>query len=467
MRYETDDGTPPSASRVDDTGIGIPRERQADIFESFTQVDARIAASTAAPGSASRSAAQLTELLDGEIAVESEEGQGSTFWLDLVLEKQRGARTVRRLPDSLQGLRVLVLERSASGRAMLKEQLAGWGCRVETCGDAAEAIRCLTTADGTDPVRLMLVDAREAWSMGDALRGDAALARIPLILLAFATRPSVDATRDARVAAVLHKPVRRGALFEAVLEAVGAVARVAEAKPARPHVDAPPALHVLVAEDNAINQRVAVRMLERAGCHADTVTNGMDALAAVAHTDYDLVLMDVQMPEMDGLEAAAEIRRFEVGTSRRIPIVALTAHAFAEDRARCIAAGMDDYIEKPIVAGRLVAVLERWGRPRLAQRVAPRVLDEFLSSAAAVLSRIGASLSSGDRDALARESQGLKSGCLAVGASAIHAACEEIESLGARGELTGAREALTRAHEELDRLRSKVAGRAPDAGARV
>jgi CheY-like chemotaxis protein/HPt (histidine-containing phosphotransfer) domain-containing protein len=221
---------------------------------------------------------------------------------------------------------------------------------------------------------------------------------------------------------------------------------------------------VLVAEDNVVNQRVAVGMLKRAGCRADTVANGRDALAAVAHTDYDLVLMDVQMPGMDGPEAAAEIRRFEVGSGRRVPIVALTAHAFAEDRARCLAAGMDDCLEKPLVGDRLAAVLERWGRPHFAQRLSPRALDEFLSAAPALLSRIRASLASGDRDALARESEGLKGSCLAVGASVLHAACEEIESLGARGELTGAREALTRAHDELDRLRAKVGTRAQAAG---
>jgi CheY-like chemotaxis protein len=208
-------------------------------------------------------------------------------------------------------------------------------------------------------------------------------------------------------------------------------------------------------------------MLERAGCHADTVSNGMDALTAVAYTEYDLVLMDVQMPEMDGLEAAAEIRRFEVGSGRRLPIVALTAHAFPEDRARCLAAGMDDYLEKPIVAGRLAGVLERWARRRAPEPMSPRVLDEFLSAAPAALSRIGALLASGDRDAVARESQGLKGSCLRVGASAMHAACEEIELLGARGELTRARDALGRAHHELERLRASLGERTTAEAARA
>jgi CheY-like chemotaxis protein len=177
--------------------------------------------------------------------------------------------------------------------------------------------------------------------------------------------------------------------------------------------------------------------------------------------------MDVQMPEMDGLEAAAEIRRFEVGTGRRLPIVALTAHAFPEDRARCIAAGMDDYLEKPIVAGRLAGVLERWARRPTPQPIPPRVLDEFLSAAPAALSRIGALLASGDRDAVARETQGLKGSCLEVGANAMHAACAEIENLGARGELTKARAALGRAQQELDRLRTGLADRPTAQAARA
>jgi signal transduction histidine kinase/CheY-like chemotaxis protein len=462
-RYETATHAAIRVS-VSDTGIGIPADRQKEIFESFTQIDGSMSRQYSGTGLGLAICRQLTTLLGGEIGVESEVGRGSTFWIDLVLEKQQRARSVRRLPPELHGVRVLVLERSATGRAMLKEHLEGWGCRAETCAEAAEAIAHLR-ASGGEPFRLVLVDARDAWTMGDVFGSDAQLVGIPIVLLALGTRPSPDATRAARVAGVLQKPVRRAVLFTTVLEALGATAAQAEATqvevaPAASPVPAVPAVRrVLVAEDNPINQRVAVRMLERAGCHADTVANGMDALTAVAHTEYDLVLMDVQMPEMDGLEAAAEIRRFEVGTGRRLPIVALTAHAFPEDRARCIAAGMDDYLEKPIVAGRLAGVLERWARPRTPQPIPPRVLDEFLSVAPAALSRIGALLASGDRDAVARETQGLKGGCLEVGANAMHAACEEIESLGARGELTKARAALGRAQQELDRLRTGLGER--------
>ena len=468
LRYETSTHAAVRLS-VSDTGIGIPADRQREIFESFTQLDGSMSRQYSGTGLGLAICRQLTTLLEGEIGVESEVGRGSTFWIDLVLEKQGQAGSARRLPPELQGLRVLGLERSAAGRATLKEHLDAWGCRTEACADAAEAIGRLGAA-GAEPFRLLLLDARDAWTMGEALASETQLSGIPVVLLALGARPSPEATRAARVVAVLQKPVRRGPFFTAVREALGAasqaemrpqVARVVAPMPAEPTV-----LRILVAEDNAINQRVAVRMLERAGCRVDTVANGMDALTAVAHTEYDLVLMDVQMPDMDGLEAAAEIRRIEAGGGQRVPIVALTAHAFPEDRARCLAAGMDDYLEKPIVAARLAGMLERWARRHVSEP-SPRLLDEFLSAAPAALSRIGTLLRNGDGDALARESQGLKGSCLRVGASAMHAACEEIESLCARGELTSARDALGRARHELDRLRADLAERRTAAAARA
>jgi signal transduction histidine kinase/DNA-binding response OmpR family regulator len=360
--------TPTHASirlAVRDTGIGIPRERQAAIFESFTQADGSTTRRYGGTGLGLTICRQLVELMEGRITVDSEPGQGSTFAIDLTLEKQV-APTARVIPKTLRGLRVLTVDDNETNRRILREQLDSWGCRVAEARGGREALALLEQGLGGEPIQLVLLDMQMPDLDGEEtarrIRADPRLASVPLVLLSSIAglRGGATAARAMGFAAVLTKPVRQSTLLTRLLEVLG---QNAAAEPTAPKAapSAPvAALHVLVAEDNAVNQRVLLHMLNGFGHKAHAVANGHEAVAAAAETAYDLILMDVQMPGMDGLEATAEIRRQEVGLGRYVPIIALTAHAMAQHRDRCLAAGMDDYIAKPVGRAQLAEKLAEW-----------------------------------------------------------------------------------------------------------
>ncbi|HLK91366.1 MAG TPA: ATP-binding protein [Polyangia bacterium] len=343
---------------VHDTGIGVPRDRQAAIFESFTQADGSTTRRYGGTGLGLTICRQLVALMGGTIGVESEPGRGSTFWVELELPKQTEAPPPPIPPAGLQGLRLLVVGEDATSRGILREQLCAWGGRAEEADGPDHAAAMLRAAARGDPYGLVVVDGTEA---AERIRATAPLGAVPLFLLApVGARNAADA-RAQGFAAVLAKPVRQGSLLDALGAALGEeAAPTAPAIAAAAGTGAAEPWRVLVAEDNAVNQRVALLMLERLGCRADAVANGRDAVEALGRAPYDLVLMDVQMPEMDGFEATAAVRAGEAGGGRRLPIVAITAHAMEGDRERCLRAGMDDYLAKPITQQALADVLARW-----------------------------------------------------------------------------------------------------------
>jgi PAS domain S-box-containing protein len=474
---------------VSDTGIGIPSHRQGDIFDSFTQVDSSSTRRYGGTGIGLAICRQLTELMEGEIGVESEVGKGSTFRVDLALEKQPHLPAAPGPPSRARGLRVLVAEPNPRARAPVADQLRAWGCRVEEVGD--DQIERVRQAAAAEPFALALVStdlgSTEVAAVVDAVRRPDA--ETPVVLLSHSARPPAAELQAQGLSAALAKPAHRTALLDVLHDVLGG-SRGPMACGRGPMGDEArrPNLHlrVLVAEDNGINRKVAIRLLERWGCRADGVANGREAIEAVERVRYDLALMDVQMPEMDGLEATAEIRRREANGKTHLPIVALTAHAFAEDRVRCLDAGMDDFVAKPLEPVGLYEAIIRWTRghsapdhsgnddpPRQSETVfrADRlrarcggdlqlereVLDEFLETAPRALARIGEHLAVGNGASALAESHRLKGACRTVEAPTLGAACEEIELLGARGELEAARQALTRAQEELARLQPLVA----------
>ncbi|MCC7368437.1 MAG: GAF domain-containing protein, partial [Chloroflexi bacterium] len=364
---------------VRDTGVGIAPEARPRLFQAFSQADSSTTRRYGGTGLGLAISKRLVQMMDGEIGFDSTPGQGSTFWFTVRLPRAVGS-AIRRFPDILHGLRALLVVENPTHRLALQRQLTSWGVLVEEISTVslARERQHEAVAAGT-PFDVALLD--------EILTGDgsgrtsprldeimAALeADTPCIVLTtrgtVATAPSVERLRTI----TLSRPVRQRQLFAAVARAVGR-ARVAEPRPmpvraGQPRAEAieasppPPAATILVAEDNAVNQEVARRLLARLGCTADVVQTGADAVTASAEREYAAILMDCQMPGLDGYEATAAIREREAAAgrlARHTPIIALTASAMPGDRERCLAAGMNDYISKPMTIERLADVLRRW-----------------------------------------------------------------------------------------------------------
>ncbi len=386
---------------VRDTGIGIPEDKIDLLFDKFSQVDASITRKFGGTGLGLAISRQLVEMMDGEVGVNSMPGEGSEFWFTArftVQEATDGA--LPQAVESLTGLRVLVVDDNATNREILMKQFTAWGMRPQAVEGGEEALRAAGEAhDRADPYDLAIVDFQmpgmDGGSLGRLLKADPRFRTIPLVMLTSLGRPG-DARlfADLGFAAYLNKPVRQSEMYDTLALVM---ADTGERSPSKPIITRHLAREnqrrqaacprftgrVLVAEDNPVNQQVALGMLKKFGLHADTVSNGLEALHALQSLSYDLVLMDVMMPEMDGLEATKRIRIQESGVrsqgakgrgqisappvsgliphpSRRTPIIAMTAGAMPEDREQCFEAGMDDFVAKPVNPDDLARVLERW-----------------------------------------------------------------------------------------------------------
>jgi len=357
---------------VEDTGIGIPSEAQARLFTPFSQVDDSTTRQFGGTGLGLAISKQLVELMGGRIGVSSREREGSTFWFTLPLQKRPAQVLPPPLDRSLlRGLRVLALDDNATNRQLLEQQLGAHGLRVDSVATGEDALHRLRAAhaDGA-PYALVLSDllmpGMDGLDFARRVKSDPALAACPLILLtSTAQRGQADTAQQAGFAAYLTKPLRASQLLacvQAVL-ATGAVVRSRHAPIVTRHrlaeAEERARTRVLLAEDNPVNQKVAVLMLKKMGCRVDVVANGRAAVEALARLPYELVLMDCQMPELDGFQATVEIRR-QTGPGRSIPIIAMTANAMEGDRERCLDAGMDDYIAKPVRQEQLEATIRKW-----------------------------------------------------------------------------------------------------------
>ncbi len=387
---------------VRDTGIGIPAEKQSQLFEKFTQVDASTTRKYGGTGLGLAISKQLAELMGGKIGVRSEAGVGSEFWFTARLEVQKAAIAVPATRQvDLRGARVLVVDDNATNREILRIQLGAWGLRPTEATDGPSALaELIRGSESTDPYRLAILDMQmpemDGATLGLAIRGDARLQALPLILM-----PSLvghgDAARVAGVgfAACLTKPVRQGELFATLSTVLGGGAtRPTEKAP--PRRTAIPKLsrqgRILLADDSATNQLVAVAMLKKLGLSADAVANGEEAVEMLAGVPYDLVLMDVQMPVMDGLTATRRIRDpLSAVLNHDVPVIAMTAHAMAREHAECRAAGMNDIVTKPVDPRALAAVLEKWlpEQPADVRDAAPGAVVASHETAAKVYDRAG------------------------------------------------------------------------------
>jgi signal transduction histidine kinase/DNA-binding response OmpR family regulator len=359
---------------VTDTGIGIAQDRIDRLFKPFSQADASTTRQYGGTGLGLVISKQLAEMMGGQIGVETQEGKGSTFWFTAVLEKRPEPEDVLLiLPSHVQRKRILVVDHNTTNRQVLNTYLTSWGCYCSTAATGQEALSMLhQNAEAGSPYHLVILDSGmpdiDGETLGRSIKTDLALKDAPLVMLtSWGQRGDAARMKEIGFSAYLTKPIRRRQLFDCLVTVLGQ-ARIQSGTDGEPPLvtrhtlaEAKHRTRILLVEDNVVNQKIALRLLEKFGHRVDGVGNGREAIKALEMVPYDLVFMDIQMPEMDGYEATKEIRgpRSSV-RNNKIPIIAMTAHAMKGDRERCIESGMDDYIAKPIGQEKLSEVLEKF-----------------------------------------------------------------------------------------------------------
>ncbi len=368
---------------VIDTGIGIPADRRDRLFQSFSQIDASTTRKYGGTGLGLAICKKLVEGMAGDIHVESKEGEGSSFWFTIRFKRIHGGLAKTKVPaEKLKGRRILIVDDNATNRQVLREMLKLWECSYAEAADGFEALDILTKTQKApeplnaipevpEPFDVILVDYNMPGMDGEELamkiKKKPAFQDIPLMLLTSSPR-SGDALRmkDIGFSAYLTKPIKLSHLYDAISTVLGSAMEINSFK-SKPDLITRHTLNeayraktrILIVEDNLVNQKVAIRMLEKLGYRCDVSSNGKEALKALDMIPYDVIFMDCQMPEMDGYEATREIRRIQ-GALKHTPIVAMTAEALEGDREKCINAGMDDYLPKPIQINSLKMVLEKY-----------------------------------------------------------------------------------------------------------
>jgi PAS domain S-box-containing protein len=442
---------------VADTGIGIDADQQAGLFEPFIQADAGTTRRFGGTGLGLAISRELVTVLGGEIGLVSAAGRGSTFWFTVPLWPALAGDSPPR--HALGGLRVLVL--AGEDTAALRDQLSAWVMETTAVPDEAAAVGALTAAaEGGRPYDVVILDRVD---LPAVVVADPAIPTPKLILVGGEPAPPGRA-RSAGCNAVLTRPVRQSQLYDAL---VGMFAGPAEDRALRTTAEAPSGRgHVLLVEDNDINQTVAQGILANLGYSADVATDGRQAVAMAAAQHYQAIFMDCLMPEMDGYEATAAIRQAE-GPGEHVPIIAMTAGARPEDRSRCLAAGMNDHLAKPLMPAGLAAVLARWAPfparpPTVRDQIEQRL--ELLRGAGAALGpaelgdllrRLGAhapghveqihqAMALEDAGRLSHEAHQLKGVAANLGASELAEVCERLERAAGGGDLEAAIEPLSR-----------------------
>jgi signal transduction histidine kinase/DNA-binding response OmpR family regulator len=383
---------------VRDTGIGIPADKIARLFRKFSQVDGSMTRRFGGTGLGLAISRQLVELMGGSIGVNSLPGEGSTFWFTLPLRLDAGPYAEPKPEGNLTGLRVLIVDDNEVNRRALHEQVSAWGLRGDSFEGGEAALYAARRArELGDPYRIGLLDHQmpgmDGATLALAIKSDEALCEMSIVIVSsIAQWGELRRTAGSAIQSYLVKPVRQSQLLNTlafVAEVIAKPASVERLSDLSGHeIEAGELreceMRVLVAEDNVVNQKVAVRMIEKLGLRADVAANGLEAVQMFELAPYDVVLMDCQMPEMDGFTAATEIRRRE-GAVRRVAIIALTAEVMTGTREQCLASGMDDYVSKPIRPHDLSGVLKRW----LPQRRTPPSSGSTVLTAAGRIAKDG------------------------------------------------------------------------------
>jgi CheY-like chemotaxis protein/HPt (histidine-containing phosphotransfer) domain-containing protein len=353
---------------VRDTGIGIALDRQNRLFKSFQQVDASTTRHYGGTGLGLAICKRLTELLGGKIWVESDAGKGATFHFTISAKAAAASAppTWQNPQPQLAGRHLLVIEDSATNRRIIQSRVEQWGMRVETAANSREALKLLSQSQGFDAVIIDLqLPDMDGLTLADEIRRQPYGRYLPLLLLSSVRLRGDDARpHHASISVFVYKPVRPAQMLDALCRAMSIQLQREKKSAPAPSLDTELALRlplrILLADDNPINQKVGASVLNKLGYRADIANNGLEVLKALEQKAYDILFLDVQMPEMDGLEAARRICQrwpFE----KRPRIIAMTGNALLGDREKCLQAGMDDYISKPIRVNELQDAIERWG----------------------------------------------------------------------------------------------------------
>jgi CheY-like chemotaxis protein/HPt (histidine-containing phosphotransfer) domain-containing protein len=462
---------------VSDTGIGIPKDRQEAIFGAFEQMDGSTTRKYGGTGLGLSICTELVRLMGGRIWLESEVGRGSVFHFTTVLALGNGISGSK--PTQLSGLRALVVDDNSTNRAMLQEMLTNWQVRTNSASTLDAALTAVEAAcREQDPYSVVLLDSSMPGSdpvaAAETIRRNPATAATKLLLLmAGAEMGDVARCRQMGIDAVVLKPVRQSSLFNSILSAInGAIAAAPEAETAE---ERKCELRILLAEDNPVNQKLAQRILEKRGHKVVVANNGREALRFHENQYFDVILMDLQMPELDGMETTAQIRLREKSSGLHIPIVAMTAHAMKGDRERCLEAGMDEYVSKPIQVDQLLQVLSKVvARPEsegvAVEKALPVDIDFALSrmegdaqllreiahlfseEAVKLMSIMRSAVDRGDSEALTGAAHTMKGMVGNFGAKASVEAAFRLEQLGRAGDMVKAVSAYAELQAEIERV---------------
>ena len=485
---------------VRDTGIGIPVDKQQKIFEAFSQADSSTTRQYGGTGLGLSISSHLAHMMNGEIWLESEEGRGSTFHITVRLGTQ-SAESSKAIPTSvarLEGLRMLIVDDNATHRDILEEILRQWGVQP-TVADGGQGVlaRLQEAHDAREPFRLVLLDVMmpemDGFEVVRQIRQRSELNTTLIMMLSSADHQAdIARCHDLGITHSLNKPISQSTLFDTLFQALSIPTAVDEAVSVVSETTQAgiiPSLRILLAEDNELNQKVAVGLLERKGHHVVVAGNGREALTVLERERFDVVLMDVQMPAMDGLEATAAIRAREQATGAHIPIVGLTAHAMTGDRERCLVAGMDDYVPKPIRKDQLFAVIERlvtqhagalsnssreepgsteildrdelWDRVNGDMELLEHLRDLFLHDRPALQRTIQEAIAHDDPDSLTHAAHELKGMAANLSAALVTEAAQRLEFMGREARLDGASEVYDELVRELDRFNQVLADFVP------